>query len=145
MTLSATSDAPQRTWRRFKFPGSLYRYFGLLFALVFIGFSIDAITDSANRSLLIQNAAAFTSQPSLVMTMSDDAMQTGTSDTIYFEVVDAGTGAPINNALVSLSGCGVEETKLPELAAAAAQQWTATFNPREVDQQSLCELYRQAF
>ena len=40
MAMSATSDTPRREWSRFKFPGSLYRYFGLLFALVFIGFSI---------------------------------------------------------------------------------------------------------
>jgi len=45
----------------------------------------------------------------------------------------------------NLAECGVEEAKLPELAAAAAQQWTANFNPREVDQQSLLELYQQVF
>lgn len=39
MPATAASGAP-REWSRFKFPGSLYRYFGLLFALVFIGFSI---------------------------------------------------------------------------------------------------------
>ncbi len=36
---TATGPAP-REWSRFKFPASLYRYFGLLFALVFIAFSI---------------------------------------------------------------------------------------------------------
>ena len=75
--------------------------------VVFIGFSIDAITDSATRDLLIQNAAAFLFQPSLIVTVSDDAMQTGTSETIYFEVVDAATGTPVTNAEVSLSGSGV--------------------------------------
>ena len=31
---------PVREWRRFKFPGSIYRYGGFLLALVFIAFSI---------------------------------------------------------------------------------------------------------
>ncbi len=39
----------------------------------------------------------------------------------------------------------VEEGKLSELAAAAATQWTGTFNPREVGEQELLGLYRQAF
>jgi alcohol dehydrogenase len=44
-----------------------------------------------------------------------------------------------------LSECDIPQEKLPELAAAAAQQWTANFNPREVGQAELLELYRQAF
>ncbi len=39
----------------------------------------------------------------------------------------------------------VEEAKLSELAAAAATQWTGTFNPREVGESELLGLYRQAF
>jgi alcohol dehydrogenase len=46
---------------------------------------------------------------------------------------------------VCLADCGVEKEKLPELAAAAAQQWTGNFNPRDVDQQSLLQLYQHAF
>lgn len=43
--VTATADvsdrgAPVREWRRFKFPGSIYRYSGFLLALVFIAFSI---------------------------------------------------------------------------------------------------------
>ena len=49
------------------------------------------------------------------------------------------------NLATSLEDCGVHAEKLPELAESAAQQWTATFNPRKVDSQSLLELYRQAF
>ena len=44
-----------------------------------------------------------------------------------------------------LSECGVEQERLPALADAAAQQWTGTFNPREVDRDALREIYRQAF
>ena len=51
MSVSATNPAPVRTWRRFKFPGSLYRYFGLLFALVFIGFSIVYLNIPLDRFL----------------------------------------------------------------------------------------------
>jgi alcohol dehydrogenase len=44
-----------------------------------------------------------------------------------------------------LSECGVEEQKLPDLAADAARQWTGTFNPRPLDQDRLLEIYRQAY
>lgn len=43
-----------------------------------------------------------------------------------------------------LTDRGVEPARLSELAAAAAQQWTGNFNPRDVDQASLQELYRRA-
>ena len=39
----------------------------------------------------------------------------------------------------------VEEAKLSELAAAAATQWTGTFNPRDVGEPELLGLYRRAF
>jgi alcohol dehydrogenase len=44
-----------------------------------------------------------------------------------------------------LSELGVEENRLPSMAAAAAQQWTANFNPRQVGQSELLEIYRLAF
>lgn len=44
-----------------------------------------------------------------------------------------------------LSGCGVEKDRLPELAEGAAKQWTGTFNPRDVDQQSLLSVYESAW
>ncbi len=46
---------------------------------------------------------------------------------------------------VNLDQCGVEAAQMPELAAAAAVQWTGTFNPRDVDQESLLEIYQRAF
>ncbi|MBL8891062.1 MAG: iron-containing alcohol dehydrogenase [Planctomycetaceae bacterium] len=39
---------------------------------------------------------------------------------------------------------GVAENDLPELAAAAAPQWTGTFNPRKVDAGILAQLYDRA-
>jgi len=45
----------------------------------------------------------------------------------------------------TLSECGVPADALPQLAEEAAQQWTATFNPRPVDVRSLEELYRCAW
>jgi alcohol dehydrogenase len=45
----------------------------------------------------------------------------------------------------SLKECGVDEALLPRMAAEAAEQWTAQFNPRPVDQQSLLEIYRWAY
>jgi alcohol dehydrogenase class IV len=45
---------------------------------------------------------------------------------------------------VTLSGSGVDEAALPELAALAAQQWTGTFNPRPFDKAGALEIYRAA-
>lgn len=39
----------------------------------------------------------------------------------------------------------VERERLPELAADAAKQWTATFNPRPVHQPELLAIYEKAF
>jgi alcohol dehydrogenase len=44
-----------------------------------------------------------------------------------------------------LRHCGVKSEHLEGLAAAAAEQWTGTFNPRAVDRRSLLEIYQQAF
>jgi alcohol dehydrogenase len=46
---------------------------------------------------------------------------------------------------VRLSECGVEQAKLPELAAEAAKQWTSGFNPRRVGEAELLALYQAAF
>jgi len=44
-----------------------------------------------------------------------------------------------------LRECRVEKFVLPELAKAAATQWTAKFNPRPVTENELLELYEMAF
>jgi alcohol dehydrogenase len=44
-----------------------------------------------------------------------------------------------------LSQCGIDKHKLPELAADAAKQWTATFNPRKVGPEELLSLYQAAY
>ena len=44
----------------------------------------------------------------------------------------------------TLGELGVEESRLPELAAEAAKQWTGTFNPRTVGETELLSLYRAA-
>lgn len=44
-----------------------------------------------------------------------------------------------------LSECGVQQQKLPELAAQAATQWTGTFNPVEMTADDYLQLYEQAF
>ncbi len=46
---------------------------------------------------------------------------------------------------IKLDQCGVIADKMPELAAAAAEQWTGTFNPRSVTQNSLLGIYQNAF
>lgn len=44
-----------------------------------------------------------------------------------------------------LSDLAVDRSKIGELAAAAAKQWTGTFNPRPVDAESLAAIYEAAF
>jgi alcohol dehydrogenase class IV len=44
-----------------------------------------------------------------------------------------------------LSDCGVDPGRLPELAAEAAAQWTAGFNPRPVTAGDLLAIYEAAF
>ena len=45
----------------------------------------------------------------------------------------------------NLRDCGVPHNLLPRLAAEAAEQWTAGFNPRPVAQKELLELYEAAY
>lgn len=46
---------------------------------------------------------------------------------------------------IELKQMGIHQEKLSELADAAAEQWTGTFNPRPVDSHSLLGLYESAF
>lgn len=46
---------------------------------------------------------------------------------------------------IRLSEIGVNEEQLPQLAAAAAKQWTGTFNPVPVDEEALLKIYHAAF
>jgi alcohol dehydrogenase len=52
----------------------------------------------------------------------------------------AASGLPM-----SLAACGVQEKDIPMLAAEAATQWTARFNPREAVAADFEDLYRAAF
>ena len=45
----------------------------------------------------------------------------------------------------SLADCGAKRDAIPTLAAEAARQWTATFNPRKVTADDFTRLYEQAF
>lgn len=45
----------------------------------------------------------------------------------------------------TLRSLAVDPLKLPQLAAQAAKQWTASFNPRPVHETELLELYQQAY
>jgi alcohol dehydrogenase len=45
----------------------------------------------------------------------------------------------------SLAECGVPRTAIPMLAAEAARQWTAGFNPRKVVAEDFAKLYEAAF
>jgi alcohol dehydrogenase len=45
----------------------------------------------------------------------------------------------------SLGNCGVEVSAIPMMAAEAAKQWTAGFNPRAITEADFAQLYEQAF
>jgi alcohol dehydrogenase len=45
----------------------------------------------------------------------------------------------------TLGECGVKQKDLPMLAAEAAKQWTATFNPRAITEKDFLSLYEAAF
>jgi len=45
----------------------------------------------------------------------------------------------------SLADCGVKFSSIPMLAAEAAQQWTAGFNPRPIEKSDFVKLYEAAF
>ncbi len=63
----------------------------------------------------------------------------------------AGLGAKIEALLdlaglpTSLAECQVDRSAIPLLAAEAAKQWTAGFNPRPVTEQDFVKLYEAAF
>jgi alcohol dehydrogenase len=46
---------------------------------------------------------------------------------------------------VNLDQSGVASGKIEALSEAASQQWTGTFNPRDVNQESLLGIYQNAF
>ena len=46
---------------------------------------------------------------------------------------------------INLQGCGVQREQIPQLADAAAQQWTGKFNPRPIDSESLVSIYENAY
>jgi len=45
----------------------------------------------------------------------------------------------------NLSGAGIKEIDLPNLAAEAAEQWTGTFNPRPFNKEGAMEVYSCAY
>ena len=45
----------------------------------------------------------------------------------------------------SLDDCGVSRSLIPTLAQEAAQQWTASFNPRKIGAEDFARLYEAAF
>ena len=45
----------------------------------------------------------------------------------------------------SLRDCGVSQEDIPSLAAEAAKQWTANFNPRPVSAADFHQIYGEAF
>ena len=53
--------------------------------------------------------------------------------------------AAVGGLRTSLSAAGVTRDKLSPMAAAAAEQWTGSFNPRTFDMKGAMEIYESAF
>jgi alcohol dehydrogenase len=64
------------------------------------------------------------------------------ADTLAHHLAELAAAAQLPTRL---RDCNVSETILPLLADEANQQWTARFNPREVGERELLELYRAAW
>jgi alcohol dehydrogenase len=62
-------------------------------------------------------------------------------------VLDAKLDALLNLAGLppTLADCGVSPAAIPQLAAEAAKQWTARFNPRPLAERDFIKLYEEAF
>lgn len=71
---------------------------------------------------------------------STDDVDAGNKLAAYVESLVADWGMP-----TSLAQCHARAELIPVLAQEAAKQWTGTFNPRPVSEESFAELYRAAF
>lgn len=76
----------------------------------------------------------------------------GAGENPYAVLGDAGEVAELAASMLAVAGIaprlrdhGVAESELPALAADAARQWTATFNPVPVSGQELLAVYRAAW
>ena len=67
---------------------------------------------------------------------------TGGGETLALRIEEMRHNAGLPNQLQQL---GVSASELPELASAAALEWTAQFNPRPVSEVELLSLYESAF
>jgi alcohol dehydrogenase len=74
---------------------------------------------------------------------------------VWYEELSAGSIDQLNarlDALLevakmpsALSQCGVERSAIPLLAAEAAKQWTAAFNPRTIAESDFIRLFESVF
>ena len=76
-------------------------------SVVYFSFSIDGISDEAQRNLMIKNSAVYLLYPTLKVELSDYALLVNTSESIRIHVTDSDTSQPIKNATVTFDGCGV--------------------------------------
>jgi hypothetical protein len=76
-------------------------------SVVYFSFSIDGISDEAQRNLMIKNSALYLLYPTLNVELSDYALLVNASESIQIYVTDSDTSQPIKNATVTFDGCGV--------------------------------------
>jgi len=97
---------------------------------------------------LVHGLAVGMMLPSVIRFNSEDA-----ETARLYEELDRSSilGAKLD-ALLNLAGlpptladCGVSPAAIPQLAAEAAKQWTARFNPRPLTERDFVKLYEEAF
>ena len=88
------------------------------------------------------NAAAVETAYLELTTAAGLESSTGGGDTLARRIEEMRRNAGLPSHLQQL---GVSETDLPQLASAAALEWTAQFNPRPVSEVELLSLYESAF
>jgi hypothetical protein len=76
-------------------------------SVVYFSFSIDGISDTEQRDLLIKNSIQYLLYPTLSVKISDDALLVNTTENILVHVRDSDTKQPLENATVTAEGCGV--------------------------------------
>ena len=107
------------------------------------------VTHGTAIGVMLPHVIRYNAQPANVLYghLANDAGLCDADDPRAVELL-----ADFVTSLVSAAGSPTQLTELeidadliPTLAAEAAKQWTGTFNPRPVNEQSLQELYRCAF
>ncbi|MEM6278474.1 MAG: iron-containing alcohol dehydrogenase [Verrucomicrobiota bacterium] len=96
---------------------------------------------------VVHGQAVGTMMPHVIRFNGEDSTVASVYESLYFGDLAGRIREHLSGAGMAkpLQDLGVEKSLLPQLAEEAANQWTAQFNPREVDASSLLQVYEGAF